>query len=110
MFSVKALPEFDAWLAAVPEPVRGVIGARIRRLGWGLTGDAQPVGAGVSELRIHMGQGWRVYYTQRGSTLVVLLAGGSKRTQRRDINRALELAALLEPREKPQVKTRKGKS
>ena len=97
MFSVKALPEFTSWLdQLVDASIRGVVVSRIRRLERGLLGDVEPVGDGISELRIHVGVGWRVYFTQRGSQLVVLLAGGSKRTQKSDIRRAKALAALLD--------------
>lgn len=97
MFSVKPIPEFTAWLDGVSDPaVRGVIAARLKRLSLGLMGDVEPVGGGISELRIHFGAGWRVYFTQRGKTVIVLLAGGSKRSQNTDIKRAKILAAALD--------------
>jgi putative addiction module killer protein len=97
MISVRALPEFSLWIDGLKdETVRGAIAARIKRLGQGLMGDVESVGNGVSELRIHFGSGWRIYFTQRGTQLIVLLAGGSKRTQKKDIKRAKALAALLD--------------
>jgi putative addiction module killer protein len=69
---------------------------RIRRLSLGNPGDVAPVGEGVSELRIHHGPGYRVYWTVRGENTVVLLAGGDKSSQRRDIAKAIGLARNLE--------------
>jgi putative addiction module killer protein len=97
MLSIRPLPEFTAWLDGLKdETVRGVIVARIKRLERGLMGDVQPVGDGVSELRIHLGAGWRLYFTERGTQIIVLLVGGSKRTQKKDIQRAKALAAFLD--------------
>ncbi len=97
MFTLKPLPEFTAWLDGLADAtVRGVVAARLKRLERGLMGDVEPVGEGVSELRIHVGAGWRVYFTQRSQQLVVLVVGGSKRTQKSDIKRAKALTALLD--------------
>lgn len=63
-----------------------IISARIKRLERGLMGDVEPVGEGVSELRIYVGSGWRVYFTKRGERLIILLAGGSKNTQKKTSN------------------------
>ena len=76
--------------------VRSAVVARVKRLSLGLMGDVEPVGDGVSELRIHIGAGWRVYFVRHGSQIIVLLAGGSKRTQKNDIKRAKVLASLLD--------------
>jgi putative addiction module killer protein len=74
---------------------RARINIRIRRLSLGNPGDVRPVGGGVSELRIDYGPGYRVYFAQRGPMLIILLAGGDKRTQDRDIKKARELARTL---------------
>ena len=96
MFAVKPLPEFTRWLDGLTDAaVRGTVVARIKRLERGLMGDVKPVGHGVSELRIHIGAGWRVYFAERAGHVIVLLAGGSKRTQKSDIKRAKALAARL---------------
>lgn len=97
MFVIKPLPAFTAWLDGLADAaVRATVVARIKRLERGLMGDVESVGEGVNELRVHIGSGWRVYFTQRGGQLIVLLAGGSKRTQKSDIKRAKALAALLD--------------
>jgi len=74
---------------------RARILVRVRRLSLGNRGDCEPVGEGVTELRIDYGPGYRVYFVQRGSAHVILLAGGDKRSQRRDIANALKLARDL---------------
>jgi len=97
MLSIRPLPEFTVWLDGLTDAaVRGVIVARIKRLERGLVGDVEPVGEGVLELRIHLGAGWRIYFTQASAQIIVLLAGGSKRTQKSDIKRAKARAALLD--------------
>jgi putative addiction module killer protein len=84
---------FEAWLIGLRDPeARARINARIRRLSLGNPGDVKPVGSGVSELRVDYGPGYRVYFTQRGKVLVVLLCGGDKRTQNADIKRAIKIA------------------
>ncbi len=85
---------FDRWLAGLRDrQARVRVLVRMDRLAVGNPGDVKPVGAGVSELRIDYGPGYRVYFIQRGAVLVVLLCGGDKRTQTADIRRAIELAA-----------------
>ena len=73
--------------------------ARIKRLERGLMGDVSPVGDGVSELRIHLGAGWRIYFTKRGREIIVLACRRVKRTQRANIKRAKVLAGLLDGEE-----------
>lgn len=80
------------WTRLKDERARGVIFSRLDRLAYGHAGDAEPVGDGVSELRIHHGPGYRVYFQRRGNTIIVLLCGGDKKTQARDIRTAKRLA------------------
>ena len=84
---------FDSWLSSLRDR-RAVarIAARLDRLAAGNPGDAEPIGEGVSELRINYGPGYRVYFLQRGQVLVILLCGGDKSTQSKDIRQAKVLA------------------
>jgi len=96
VIEVRQTEAYAEWFARLRDrQARARIDARIRRLSLGNPGDVKPVGEGVSELRIDYGPGYRVYFVQRGKTLIVLLAGGDKRTQDRDINKAIALARGL---------------
>jgi putative addiction module killer protein len=87
---------FAKWLGGLRDRrARARIQVRLDRLALGLAGDVKPVGSGVSELRIDHGPGYRVYFKRKGDDVVILLAGGNKRTQDRDIQRALALARDL---------------
>ncbi len=89
--------DFDEWLLALRDHVgKARILARLRSASLGNFGDCEPVGDGVSEMRVHAGPGYRVYFTRRGQTVYLLLCGGDKSSQQKDIRRAKELAALLE--------------
>lgn len=84
---------FDEWLEDLrDERAKGRIVQRLVRLAAGNPGDVKPVGEGVSELRINYGPGYRVYYLQHGEEIIVLLCGGDKSTQDRDIRKAKEIA------------------
>jgi len=96
MIEIRKTDVFARWLDGLRDiRARARILVRIERLARGNTGDAKPVGGGVSELRIDYGPGYRVYYVQRGQELIILLAGGDKRTQRRNIETAMRLARDL---------------
>ncbi|HEX7551088.1 MAG TPA: type II toxin-antitoxin system RelE/ParE family toxin [Candidatus Methylomirabilis sp.] len=96
MVEIRQTETYRQWFDALRDrQARARIDVRIRRLALGNPGDANPVGEGVSKLRIAYGPGYRVYFTQRGQTLVVLLAGGEKHTQDRDIPPPLALAREL---------------
>lgn len=91
--TVRQTRVFSAWLADLRDiQAKARINARIRRLSLGNPGQVRMLSGGVAELKIDYGPGYRVYYTQRGQELVILLCGGDKRTQDRDIERAISMA------------------
>lgn len=88
--------EFDAWLATLKDKIgRARIINRIRAAEAGNFGDCEPVGEGVSEMRIHVGPGYRLYYKQHGEVIYLLLLGGDKSSQKRDIKRAISMARTV---------------
>jgi putative addiction module killer protein len=92
MYTILQSDEFDSWLAGLKDhKAQARVLARIRSAALGNLGDVESVGGGVREMRIHVGPGYRVYFTQRGKALFLLL-GGDKSTQKRDIARAKTLA------------------
>jgi putative addiction module killer protein len=96
MKSILTTEIFDGWFSSLKDKAGAMrIQARIDRAEDGNFGDCAPVGEGVSEMRIHFGPGYRVYFVQRGLEVVILLAGGDKSTQSKDIKNALELAREL---------------
>lgn len=96
MLTVLQTEEFVAWLDALKDKrARVRIAARLRQAEAGSLGDWQPVEGEVSEMRVHFGPGYRLYFVRRGRVIVVILNAGDKSTQKRDIRRALKLAAEL---------------
>ena len=97
MLTVKRTEEFSAWLGGLQDrTTRQRLNVRLRKAMLGNLGDLKAVGNGVVEMREHFGAGWRMYYIQRGETLIVMLGGGGKSTQSADIAKAVKLAAKLE--------------
>lgn len=97
MLTVRTLPQFDAWLDSLRDgPTRQRLVAWLRKAQMGNLGDVKAVGHSVYEMREHFGPGWRMYYARRGRQVIVMLGGGEKSSQAKDIARALRLAALLE--------------
>ena len=97
MYEVRQTRLFAKWLDSLTDLAAAErIAQRIARAQSGLLGDVSAVGEGVSEMRIHFGPGYRLYFTMRSGVLVILLCGGSKRTQDRDIRKAKDLARDLE--------------
>jgi putative addiction module killer protein len=97
MFALKQTETFRKWrLALKDDRARAAIASRLDRLAYGHAGDAAPVGEGVSELRIHYGPGYRIYFQNRGKTVIVLLCGGDKGSQAKDIKLAKRLLREVE--------------
>jgi putative addiction module killer protein len=97
MIEVQRTDVFVKWLVGLPDRrARVRIADRIDRLALGNPGDVKSVGSGVSELRIDYGPGYRLYFTKRGKAIVLLLCGGDKSTQARDIKLAIEMAKELD--------------
>ncbi len=96
MFTIRETEEFSEWLAGLRDvQAKARIARRVYRLADGNPGDVKPVGESVSELRIDYGPGYRVYFIQDGKVVIVLLCGGDKSSQRRDIAKAKKLAKAL---------------
>jgi putative addiction module killer protein len=92
--------DFDAWLTELADDkAKARILARIRSAAFGNFGDCEPVGDGVSEMRIHVGPGYRLYFVRTGTTLYVLLVGGDKASQKKDVARAKSMARKLKETE-----------
>ena len=97
MIEIRQTETYRKWFASLRDrAARARIDVRIRRLSLGNPGDVKPVGHGVSELRIDVGPGYRVYFVQKGGTIIVLLCGGDKTTQEKDILKADVLAEQVE--------------
>ena len=97
MYSIKRTDGFSAWRDGLKDRItRQRLNVRLRKAMMGNLGDVRPVGDGVFEMREHFGAGWRMYYIQRGETLIVMLGGGDKSTQSADIAKAVKLAATIE--------------
>lgn len=96
MFTLARSSDFDGWLSNLADPKdKARILARLRSATLGNLGDCEPVGEGVSEMRIHYGPGYRVYFMRDGATVYLLLTGGDKSSQKRDIERAKKMAKAL---------------
>ena len=97
MLTIKRLPEFDAWFAGLRGRTTGIrLAVWLDKAQRGMLGDVKAVGDGVFEMREHFGPGWRMYFVQHCSVLIVMLGGGDKSSQARDIADAKKLSARLD--------------
>jgi len=96
MIEIRQTAAYAKWFARLKDiRAKARVDIRIRRLSLGNPGDVKPVGKGVSELRIDVGKGYRVYFVRRGEQLILLLVGGDKSTQQADIEKAIKMASEL---------------
>jgi len=97
MIEIRRLPEFDRWLNGLRDGMTiRRLARRLEKVMSGNWGDIKPVGEGVWEMREHFGSGWRMYYIQHGDVMIVMLGGGDKSAQQRDIENAIALSKTLE--------------
>jgi len=97
MYTVKILPEFYTWLDGLKDRITRLrLSRRLDKVQRGNLGDVKPVGDGVFEMKEHFGPGWRMYYAKRGDTLIIMLGGGDKGSQKSDIAKAKQLEISLE--------------
>ena len=97
MFKVLLLPSFEKWLKSLKDPMTRLrLSRRLEKAQEGHLGDVKAVGQDVYEMREFFGPGWRMYYDQRNDILIIMLAGGDKKTQSKDIDKAIELSRKLE--------------
>jgi putative addiction module killer protein len=97
MYTIKELPGFTDWLGGIKDrPTRLRLRRRLEKAQNGNLGNVEPVGEGVSEMKEFFGPGWRMYFVKRGTCLIIMLGGGDKSTQSKDIADAIALARLLE--------------
>ena len=98
MFTLRLTAEFDSWLDDLQDKKAQVrVAARLRQAEAGNLGDWKAVGGAICEMRLNIGPGYRLYFTRKGSILIIMLAGGDKSTQARDIKRAQRILKELEP-------------
>lgn len=96
MIDIKQLPEFETWLNSLKDNATQLrLKIRLKKVSLGNLGDVKPVGEGVWEMREFFGSGWRMYYIQQGQTIIVMLGGGDKSTQQRDIEKAIALSKQI---------------
>ncbi len=97
MYIIKTLPEFDVWIDGLKDRItKQRLNVRLRKATLGNLGDVKSVGGGIFEMREYFGPGWRMYYAKRGETVIIMLGGGDKGSQKTDIAKAKQRESTLE--------------